>query len=166
MTKNKLTPLKTKHDIEITIDAASYKLVFKPINKHVQEKLDSFKDKSVERYEDIDSKRTNLKEMKELKPVNDELLKIDDLNNKAEILMENKKYIIGISSLEKEIRDINKTLEDVNTAIETYYKTVFDECISGEDKIKFQNTIEEMGISYAVINTYVNEAVRVSAEKK
>ena len=163
---SKLNPLRTKHNIEITIDDTPFKLVFKPVNKHIQEKLDALKDKNVEQYENLDSKRAELKEIKDLKAVNDELLKVEKLENRAEILFENKSYISQISSLEKDIKNIDKTLEDVNTAVETYYKTAFEECITGEDKVKFQNAIDEAGISYIVVNSYISEAVRESQEKK
>lgn len=166
MAKDKLTPLRTKFDIELQIDNEVFKLVFKPVNIPTKKKLDSLRDQSIEEYECIDSKRAALKELKELKAVNDELLKVENLDNKTEILIENKKYIKDISSLEKEIRDVEKTLEDFNSKSEVFYKTVFEECISGEDKVKLQKTIEDMGISYLSINSHINEAVRVSQEKK
>lgn len=167
MGKDKLTPLRTKFDIEIQIDDDnSYKLVFKPVNKKTRETLDSLIDEGAKEYEDVDSKRAKLKELIELKDVNTELLKVPNLDNRTEILMENKKYITEISSLEKEIRDIDKTSEKMNTKTENFYKTLLDECLSGEDKVKFFKAIEDMGLSYIVVNAHVNKAVVAAQEKK
>ncbi len=167
MAKDKLTPLRTKFDIEIQIDDDnSYKLVFKPVNKKTKEMLDSLIDEGIKEYEDVDSKRAKLKELIELKDVNTELLKVPNLDNRTDILMENKKYITEISSLEKEIRDIDKTSEKMNTKTENFYKTLLDECLSGEDKVKFFKAIEDMGLSYIVVNAHVNKAVVAAQEKK
>ena len=43
---------------------------------------------------------------------------------------------------------------------------MFDECISGADKVKFQKAIEDAGLSYSLVNIHVHEAVRVAQEKK
>ncbi|PZP12164.1 MAG: hypothetical protein DI602_10110 [Aliarcobacter butzleri] len=172
MAKDKLNPLKTKHDIEVELDDVSYKLVFKPINKHTQEKLDKTKNESKEQYETVDSKKVELKEYKDLKSVNDDLLKTFGavggitLEQKTSILIENKEYVIKISSLEKQIRNIEKDLTDVNVAVENYYKQFFEESIEGTDKVKFQKAIDDAGISYAVINVYIIEALKESQEKK
>ena len=39
---SKLSPLKTKHDIEVDLDGVVYKWTFSPFNKHTQVKLDDF----------------------------------------------------------------------------------------------------------------------------
>lgn len=172
MAKDKLNPLRTKFDISVEVDGDEYKLVFKPVNKIIQEKLNSGRDETKAQYEDVDNKKAALKEIKELKAVNDEILKTHGekggigTEQKTEILLENKKYVSEISSLEKEIAKLEKEVLDINSAIEIYYKQMFDECVSGEDKVKLQKTIEDSGIAYSVIIVYLNEAMREIQEKK
>lgn len=172
MAKDKLNPLRTKFDIEIEVDGIVYKIVFKPVNKVIQEKLNLSKDQTRSQYEDVDNKRAELKEIKDLKAVNDEILKTHgetggiSTEQKTSILLENKDYVLRISLLEKEIKKIDNEVLDVNSAIENYYKEMFEECVSGEDRVKLQKTIEDNGISYSVIIVYINEALRESQEKK
>lgn len=176
MAKDKLNPLKTKHDIEIELDEVPYKLTFRPVNKQVQEKLNAGRDASKEQYEIIDSKRFELQEYKNLKALNDELLTTFnpddkksggiDLEARIKLLLENKDYVKKISSLEKDIRELDKDLQDINIIVEDYYKQMFDECISGDDKIKFQKAIDDAGLSYSIVHIYINESVRVAQEKK
>lgn len=172
MAKDKLNPLRTKHDIDIVLDDTTYKVTFQLVNKHIQEKLNTTKEKNKEQYEDVDSKRFELKEYLNLKSLNDDLISTFgaeggiSLKQKTEILLENKKYLEKISSLEKDIKKLNEDLQDVNEAIENYYKQMFEECISGEDKVKFQKAIDDAGLSYSLINIHVHEAVRVTQEKK
>ena len=172
MANNKLNPLKTKHDIDMELDEVIYKVTFKPVNKHIQEKLNATREKNKEQYEEIDSKRFELKEYLNLKALNDDLVSTFGteggilLKDKTAILLENKEYIQKIASLEKDIKTLDKDLQDVNEAIENYYKEMFEECISGEDKVKFQKAIEDAGLSYSLVNIHVHEAVRVAQEKK
>lgn len=174
MTKkiDKLNPLKTKHEIEVEIDSISYKLTFKPINIHIQKKLDDNRKTNKEQYEAVDAKRLELKEIKDLKTVNDDLLSTFGevggitLEHKTALLMENKEWVTKVISLEKEIKELDKNLKDINDSIEDYYKKMFEECVSGEDRVKFQKDVDEAGISYSVINIYLNEAVRAAQEKK
>ena len=173
---NKLNPLKTKHDIDMELDGLPYKLIFKPVNKHIQEKLNSVKNENKKEYEESDSKRFELKGYLNLKSLNDELLStftVDEnvkggitLEQKTAILLENKEYISKISDLEKEIKELDNDLEDVNVLVEAYYKQMFEECVSGEDKVKFQKAIDDAGLSYSLVNIYLNEAVRATQEKK
>jgi seryl-tRNA synthetase len=177
--KNKLNPLKTSFEVEVAVDGVNHKLVFKPVNKIIQEKLNSNRNQSKAQYEDVDSKRAELKEIKELKAINDEILTTYigsgadkenkdgiSLKQRTTILMENKDFITKISSLEKEIKKLQEEVLDVNSAIENFYKQMFEECVSGEDRVKLQKTIEENGISYNVIITYIDEAMREAQEKK
>lgn len=172
MAKDKLNPLKTKHDIDMELDEVIYKVTFKPVNKHIQEKLNATREKNKDQYEEIDSKRFELKGYLNLKALNDDLISTFGteggilLKDKTAILLENKDYIQKISSLEKDIKTLDKDLEDVNEAIENYYKEMFEECISGEDKVKFQKAIEDAGLSYSLVNIHVHEAVRAAQEKK
>ncbi len=172
MANDKLNPLRTKHDIDMELDDVIYKVTYKPVNKHIQEKLNTTREANKEQYEEIDSKRFELKGYLNLKALNDDLISTFgteggiSLKDKTEILLENKDYIQKISSLEKEIKKLDKALEDVNEAIEKYYKQMFEECISGEDKVKFQKAIDDAGLSYSLINIHVHEAVRVAQEKK
>ena len=172
MVKDKLNPLRTKFNITIEIDDIYYKVTFKPVNKIIQEKLNLGRDESKAQYEDVDNKRLELKETKELKFLNDEILKTHgeiggiSTEQKTEILLENRKYISKISSLEKLIAKKEKEVLDINSAIENYYKQMFDECVSGEDRVKLQKLIEDEGIAYSVISVYLNEAVREIQEKK
>lgn len=172
MAGDKLNPLKTKHDIEMQIDDIFFKVTFKPVNKHIQEKLNRTRELNKEQYETIDAKRFELKEFKDFKSVNDEILSTFgtdggiDSKEKTAILLENKDYIKKISSLEKEIRELDKDLEDVNILIEDYYKQMFEECIFGEDKVKFQKAIDDAGLSYSLVNIHINESVRAAQEKK
>ena len=172
MAKDKLNPLRTKFDLTIEVDGSEYKLTFKPVNKIIQEKLDKNRNESKAQYETVDDKRNQLKEIKELKAVNDEILKTHgeiggiSTEQKTEILLENRKYISKISSLEKLIAKKEKEVLDINSAIENYYKQMFDECVSGEDRVKLQKLIEDEGIAYSVISVYLNEAVREIQEKK
>ena len=172
MAKDKLNPLRTKHEIEVELDSTPYKLTFKPVNKHILEKLDSVKNTNKEQYETSDAKRLELKETRDLKIVNDELLSTFGsdggiaLSVKTSLLLENKAWVKQISSLEKEIKELDKDLQDVNIAVEDYYKQMFNECVSGEDRVKFQKAIDDAGISYSVVNIYLSEAVRTAQEKK
>ena len=172
MANDKLNPLKTKFELSIEIDSVEYKLTFKPVNKIIQEKLDKNRKESKAQYETVDDKRNQLKETKELKAVNDDLLKTHGeiggigTEQKTEILLENKKYVSDISSLEKDIKTLEKEVLDINSAVEQYHKEMFNECVSGEDIVKLKNTIEENGLSYSVIIVYINEALRLSQEKK
>ncbi len=172
MAKDKLNPLRTKFEISIEIDGTEYKLVFKPVNKVIQEKLNLGREATRAQYEVIDNKKVELTEIKELKAINDGLLETYgeeygiNPKEKTAILIENKKYVPKISSLTKDIKELEKDVSDVNTSIEAYYKQMFDECISGEDKIKLQNTIENEGFAYSVINVYLNNAARIAQEKK
>lgn len=172
MAKDKLNPLRTKFEISIEIDGTEYKLVFKPVNKVIQEKLNSGRQETKAQYEDVDNKRAELKEKKELKAVNDEILKTHGekggitTEQKTETLLENRAYISEISALEKEIARLEKEVLDINSAVEVYYKQMFDECVSGEDKIKLQKIIENEGIAYSVISVYLNDAARIAQEKK
>ena len=173
---NKLNPLKTKHDIDIEIDGVPYKVTFKSVNKHIQEKLYATKEKYKEQYEEIDSKRFELKEYMNLKALNDELLAtytVDEnvkggicLEQRTAILLENKEFISKIHSLEKDIKKLDEDLQDVNDVVEIYHKQKFEECISGEDKVKFQKAIDDAGLSYSLVNIYVDDAVRATQEKK
>ena len=172
MAKDKLNPLRTKFDLVIEVDGSEYKLTFKPVNKIIQEKLDKNRNESKAQYETVDDKRNQLKEIKELKAVNDDLLKTHgedggiSTKQKTTILLENKKYVSDISSLEKDITSLEKEVLDVNSAVEQYYKEMFEECVTGEDKVKLQKTIDENGLSYSVIIIYINESLRLSQEKK
>ena len=93
---SKLSPLKTKHDIEVDLDGVVYKLTFSPLNKHTQEKLDAFRKDAKEQYVTVDSKNAELKEYKEIKAVNESLLQTFGeaggiaLEQKTAILIENK----------------------------------------------------------------------------
>ena len=172
MVKDKLNPLRTKFELSIDIDGTEYKLTFKPVNKIIQEKLDKKRNESKAQYETVDDKRNELKEIKEQKAVNDDLLKTHgeiggiSTEQKTSILLENKGYIKSISSLEKEIISLEKDVLDVNSAVEQYYKEMFEECVAGDDRIKLQKTIEENGLSYSVVIIYINESLRLSQEKK
>ena len=75
-------------------------------------------------------------------------------------------FFIEISSLEKDIKTLEKEVLDVNSAVEQYYKEMFEECVAGEDRVKLQKTIEDNGLSYSVIIIYINESLRISQEKK
>lgn len=173
---NKLNPLKTKHDIDMELDGLPYKLIFKPVNKHIQEKLNSVKNENKKEYEESDSKRFELKGYSNLKFLNDELLStftVDEnvkggitLEQKTKILLENIEFTKKISALEKEIKELDNDLEDVNVLIENYYKQMFEECVSGEDKVKFQKAIDDAGLPYSLVNIYLNKAVRATQEKK
>lgn len=176
MAKDKLNPLKTKHDIDMELDGTPYKLIFKPVNKHIQEKLNSARDANKKQYEESDSKRFELQGYLNLKALNDELLAtftVDEnvkggitLEQKTATLLENKGLVEKISTLEKEIKELDKDLEDVNIVVESYYKQKFEECVSGEDKVKFQKAIDDAGLSYSLVDIYLNEAVRAAQEKK
>ena len=169
---SKLNPLKTKHDIEVDLDGVVYKLTFSPLNKHTQEKLDAFRKDAKEQYVTVDSKNAELKEYKEIKAVNENLLQTFGeaggiaLEQKTAILIENKEYVKKINSLEKEIEILKKDLEDINVSVENYYKKFFEESISGKDKVKFQKAVDDAGISYSIIRAYILEAVEESVEKK
>lgn len=172
MAIDKLNPLRTKFDITIEVDDEPYDLVFKPVNKIIKEKLDLDLNATKAQYEDIDSKRVELKEILELKSVNDDLLKThgEDGGIKTEhrtaILLENKDYVTRISLLEKDIANLDKQVLDVNSAVEVHFKKMFEECVSGKDKLKLQKIIDENGIAYSVVNVYLNRAVREIQEKK
>lgn len=172
MVKDKLNPLRTKFDVILEIDDLEYKVVFKPVNQNIQKKLNKGREKNKAQYEDIDSKRVQLKEIRELKSVNDEILKTHGeiggikTEQKTSILLENKNYVSQISALEKEIKELEKGSLDLDAAVEQYYKEMFNECVTGGDKTKLQKKIEDDGISYSVISVYLNDAMRVSQEKK
>lgn len=172
MAKDKLNPLKTKYEIELELDSIPYELTYKPVNKHILEKLNAAKDTNKEKYEINDAQRSKLKEIKDLKAVNDELLStygLDggiSLKEKTTLLQENKTWVREISSLTKELNELDKDLLDVNIAVEDYYKQMFDECVSGKDRVKFQKAVDDAGISYSIINVHLGEAVSVAQEKK
>lgn len=168
----KLNPLRTSFPIELQIDDITYKLNFKPVNKQIKEKLDGLLNENKEQHEESDSKRAELKEYISFKTLNEELLSTYsesdgiDLKQKRALLLENKNYLEKIATLEKELKKLERNLEDVNVAVETYYKEMLDSCISGEQKVSFFNLIDESGLSYALVNIYVNQAVRDAQEKK
>ena len=152
-------------------------MVIQPnLNKQIKEKLDSLLEKNKKEFEESDSKRFKLKEYLDLKRVNDELLATyttdEDLKGgitleqRTALLLENKEYIKSINSLEKEIKNLDKDLKDVNVSVENYYKEMLESCITGEDKIKFFKAVDDAGISYTLVNAYVTEAVRAAQEKK
>jgi hypothetical protein len=164
--KKALGPLKTKHDVVIEIDDLSFNITVRSVNKLIQEKLDKTRKDGASRYEAVDSKRIRLKEINELKDINDLILKSDDTQGKSKIYLEQKQYISEAFKLEKEIKDLEKDLTSVNEMLEDYYKQMFEECISGTNKVALENCIKDNGISYSVLYIYINEAVKVAIEKK
>lgn len=164
--KKALGPLKTKHDVVIEIDELSFNITVKSVNKLIQEKLDKTRKDGVARYEAVDSKRIKLKEINELKDINELILKSNDVEDKSKIYLEQKEYITEAFKLEKEIKELEKDLTSVNEILEDYYKQMFEECISGINKVALENCIKEKGISYSVLYIYINEAVKVAIEKK
>ncbi|OCL85745.1 hypothetical protein AAX26_01812 [Aliarcobacter thereius] len=163
---SKLNPLKTKHDLELEIDGVLYKFTYKSLNKHIQQELDEFKNKNTLKYELIDEKRAELKELKELKALNAEIIKDTNLLDKAKIFFEQKELVKKINILEKELKTIEKDYEKIDEVVEEYYKKQFDLCVVGTGKVALVKAIEDAGISYAIATVYITEALKVAVEKK
>ncbi|RBQ28416.1 hypothetical protein [Aliarcobacter vitoriensis] len=163
---NKLNPLKTKHDLTLVIDDVSYKFTYKPVNIQTQSELDDFKNKNSLEYEKIDEKRAELKDLKEMKALNEEIVKDVNLIDKAKIFFEQKELLKKISALEKELKELEKDIKNIDDVVEEYYQKQFELCVIGDGKVALQNAIEDAGISYAVINVYLQEALKEAVEKK
>ncbi|WP_026804682.1 hypothetical protein [Aliarcobacter lanthieri] len=163
---SKLNPLRTKHDLSLMIDDITYKFTYKSVNKQTQIELDNFKNENSLTYETIDSKRAELKDLKEIKALNEEIVKDTNLIDKAKIFFEQKELVKKISALEEELKNIDKDIKDIDAVVEEYYKKQFELCVIGDGKIDFQKAIEDAGISYAVINIYIQEALKEAVEKK
>ncbi len=176
MAKDKLNPLRTSFEIDLELDKVIYKLTFNLVNKKIKEELDSLLNENKKEFKESDEKRFALKEYKDLKRVNDDLLETyttDEnlkggitLEQKTALLIENKENIQQINSLEKEIKELDKDLQDVNNSVENYYKKMLESCVSGDDKVKFFKAVEETGISYTLVNVHINAAVSEVQEKK
>lgn len=163
---DKLNPLKTKHELVVSIDEVDYKFTFKPLNKKDQKELDAFRDSQTANYELFDEKRAEQRELLEIKSLNEEILKDVSFIEKAKILFEQKSLVSKISTLEKEIKALSAIHTQLEADIEEYYKKYFDLCVVGTGKVAFEKAINDAGISYAVINRYINEALKEAVEKK
>ncbi|HAC70120.1 MAG TPA: hypothetical protein DCF41_00195 [Arcobacter skirrowii] len=163
---SKLNPLKTKHDLQIVIDDKPYNITYKAMNKHIMAELDEHRNTSSLKYQCVDSKRLELKEALEYKKLNEEILKDVDLKNRSSILLEQKELVKNIFILEKEIKEFEKELESINDAIEDYSKKQFELTVTGEGKVELVKAIENAGISYSVINSYIVNALQEAIEKK
>ncbi|OCL99518.1 hypothetical protein AAX29_00559 [Aliarcobacter thereius] len=163
---SKLNPLKTKHDLKIVIDDKSYNITYKAMNKHIMAELDDYRETSSLKYQNVDAKRLELKEALEYKKLNEEILKDVELKNRSSILLEQKELIKNIFILEKEIKELEKDLENINDAVEEYSKKQFELTITGEAKVELEKSIQSAGISYTVINSYILNALQESIEKK
>lgn len=167
-----INPLKTSFDLTLTIDDTDFKIVFKPINKHTQKKLDELKEESKLKYEDIDNKRLELKEYKDLMASNSELINTFGenggitLEDKTKFLLENKEYLKAINSLEKELLRLEQTIPSIDDELENYSKQLFNETVVGEDKLKLIKAIDDIGISYFRINSHIDGLVKETIEKK
>ena len=163
---SKLNPLKTKHELTVSIDDIEYPFTFKPLNTKDQKELDAFRISQRANYELYDEKRAEQKELLEIKSLNEEILKDDSFTEKAKILFEQKNIVSKISILEKEIKSLSAVRDELESDIEEYYKRYFDLCVVGAGKIAFEKAINDSGISYSLISNYINEALREAVEKK
>ncbi len=89
---SKLNPLKTKHELAVSIDDIEYPFTFKPLNTKDQKELDAFRISQRANYELYDEKRAEQKELLEIKSLNEEILKDDSFTEKAKILFEQNFY--------------------------------------------------------------------------
>lgn len=158
--------LRTKYDLEVQIDDTVYKFIFKPVNKKIEEELNLLRNESVKNFEATDEKRAELRDLKELKILNEEILKDENYTSKASVYKEQKELILKISNLEKELKSLGDDREKVTKSLEEYYKKAFDLCVVGEGKVAFQKIIEDTGISYLVVNEHINKALNKAIEKK
>lgn len=163
---NKLNPLRTKHETSLEIDDIAYKFTYKALNKEIQADLDNFKNENITKYETVDEKRFELKQLKEIKTLNEEIVKDTTFLDKAKIFFEQKELVKKISTLEKEIKNLEKDLKNIDDVLEEYHKKQFDLCVTGEGKVPLQKAIEDAGISYIVANIHIAEALKEAVEKK
>lgn len=163
---SKLNPLKTKHDITVYVDDKPYPIIYKALNKKIQEELEEFKEKQIASYEKYDEKRAELRELIEIKNLNSEIVKDTNLLDKAKIFFEQKEIVKQVSFLEKEIKELGNIQKQLEQDVEEYYKKQFELCVVGEGKTAFQKAIDEAGISYSIVNIHINEALKESVEKK
>lgn len=166
MAKDKLNPLRTKHELSVFIDDVEYKFTYTAVNKQIQQTLEKFKEEQKQAYENVDNKRAELKDLYETKSLNEEILKDSSFLERVKILIEQKTLISKISTLEKEIRELGNLQNQLENDLEEYFKRKFELCVVGDGKVSFQKAIDDAGISYAVIDAYINESLRNSVEKK
>lgn len=166
MAKDKLNPLRTKHELSVFIDDVEHKFTYTAVNKQIQETLEKFKEEQKLSYENFDNKRAELKGLYETKSLNEEILKESSLLERAKILFEQKNLVSKISTLEKEIRESGNIQNQLENDIEEYFKRKFELCVVGDGKVSFQKAIDDAGISYTVIDAYISESLRNSVEKK
>ncbi|MFY4765187.1 hypothetical protein ACOTWG_10810, partial [Aliarcobacter butzleri] len=73
MAKDKLNPLRTKHELSVFIDDVEHKFTYTAVNKQIQEALEEFKEEQKLSYENFDNKRAELKGLYETKSLNEEI---------------------------------------------------------------------------------------------
>ena len=161
-----LNPLRTKFEITIHIDETPYNVVVKAVNKDIQAKLSANLKENASKYEELDSKKYELKELNSLKQVEEQILKEGNVVEKSRVWFSHRDLISKISNLEKELRILEKNARNIHETVEEHYKELFNLCVAGEDKAKLELCINENGLSYETLYLHINELVRVAQEKK
>jgi len=161
-----LNPLRTKHELSLVIDDVEYKFTYKSVNKKMQQQLDNLRKENISKFEIIDEKRAELNQLKELKALNDEITKDISLIERTKKLLEQKDLVKKIYALEKELKALEDNTISIDEAIEEIYKRYFDLCVVGDGKVVLEKAIEDLGISYTLINKYIDVALKKAIEKK
>lgn len=158
--------LRTKFNLEIKIDETNYEFVFSPINKTIEKELNSLQKESLKAFEKSDELKAEIIDLKEMKSLNDEILKDENYKNKSKIYDEQKELITNIRVKEKELKELGDDRERVAKSIEEYYKKAFELCVNGEGKVALEKAVEENGISYGALHSTISQALAKAMEKK
>lgn len=157
--------IKTKHDVTIEIDGDSFKVTVSEITKEIKKQLDANAKNRAAEFEELDNKTFELKELEEEYTLNKQILSSSE-NSDVELLKEQKAMNKRISSLKKDISELQKNLISVADAIEKNHEEAFDLCVKGENASSLKKKIDETGISYSLVYKSLRELVSKAIEKK
>lgn len=158
--------IKTQYDIEIQIDSENFSVTLKEPNPAQREELAELSKENVGLYEKRAELATTLKEKNGEFEINKELISCSSLVDKLTLLFEQKKINAEINKLKREIEQVDKSLKDASSVLDSLYAKRFDLLVSGAGKGALKKVVEEKGISYLLLFENFSKLAGEAKEKK
>lgn len=158
--------IKTRYNLTLEIDNESFNITLSEPNAAQKEEMTLLANESSAIYEKRALLQSELDEKIEEYELNKLLTKESGVIDKVKLLLEQKKLNKEIYALHKCIAEIDKSNTNINEALNTLYKKRFDLLVSGADKVKLKEAIENKGVEYRVLFGALGKLVIEAKEKK